>query len=42
MLDKAIVYRRHARLHEPLRQLEETSGFDWADLERHLTDLGKR
>ena len=42
MLDKAIVYRRHARLPEPLRQLVETYGFDWAELDRQLTDLGPR
>lgn len=42
MLDKALVYRRHARLPEPLRQLVETYGFDWAELDRQLTDLGPR
>jgi biopolymer transport protein ExbB len=42
MLDKTIVYRRHARLPEPLRQLVETYGFDWAELDRQLTDLGPR
>jgi biopolymer transport protein ExbB len=42
MLDKAIVYRRHARLPEALRQLVETYGFDWAELDRQLTDLGPR
>ncbi len=42
MLDKALVYRRHARLPEPLRQLVETYGFDWADLDRQLAGLGPR
>lgn len=42
MLDKAIVYRRHAGLPEALRQLVETYGFDWAELDRQLTDLGPR
>lgn len=42
MLDKAIVYRRHARLPEPMRQLVETYGFDWAELERQLAALGPR
>lgn len=41
MLDKAIVYRRHARLPEALRQLVETYGFDWAELDRQLTELGQ-
>ena len=40
LLDKVIVYRRHARLPEPLRQLVETYGFDWADLDRQISDLG--
>jgi len=40
MLDKAIVYRRHARLPEALRQLVETYGFDWAELDRQLARLG--
>jgi biopolymer transport protein ExbB len=40
MLDKTIVYRRHARLPEPLRQLVETYGFDWADLDRQIGKLG--
>jgi biopolymer transport protein ExbB len=40
LLDKTIVYRRYARLPEPLRQLVETYGFSWADLDRQLTDLG--
>jgi biopolymer transport protein ExbB len=40
VLDKAIVYRRHARLPEPLRQLVETYGFDWADLDRQIGSLG--
>ncbi len=42
MLDKAIVYRRHARLPEPLRQLVETYGFSWNDLDRQLGALGPR
>jgi biopolymer transport protein ExbB len=42
MLDKVIVYRRYARLPEALRQLVETYGFDWAELDRHLVDLGPR
>lgn len=42
MLDKALVYRRHAHLPESLRQLVETYGFDWAELDRHLTALGPR
>lgn len=42
MLDKTIVYYRHTRLPDPLRQLVETYGFDWAELDRHLTDLGSR
>lgn len=42
MLDKVIVYRRYARLPEDLRQLVETYGFDWAELDRHLVDLGPR
>jgi biopolymer transport protein ExbB len=42
ILDKALVYRRHARLPEPLRQLVETYGFDWAELDRHLTALGSQ
>jgi len=42
MLDKVLVYRRHARLPEPLRQLVETYGFDWAELDRQLTHLGPR
>jgi biopolymer transport protein ExbB len=40
MLDKAIVYRRHARLPESLRELVETYGFNWEDLDRHLASLG--
>jgi biopolymer transport protein ExbB len=42
MLDKTIVYYRHTRLPDPVRQLVETYGFDWAELDRHLTDLGSR
>ena len=42
MLDKALVYRRHARLPEALRQLVETYGFNWDDLDRQLADLGPR
>jgi biopolymer transport protein ExbB len=42
MLDKALVYRRHARLPEALRQLVETYGFDWAELDKHLNTLGPR
>ncbi len=42
MLDKTLVYRRHARLPEPLRQLVETYGFAWEDLDRHLHALGPR
>lgn len=42
VLDKAIVYRRHARLPEPLRQLVETYGFDWDDLDRQIGNLGPR
>ncbi|MEW5787301.1 MAG: MotA/TolQ/ExbB proton channel family protein [Pseudomonadota bacterium] len=40
MLDKALAYRRHARLPESLRQLVETYGFAWEDLERQLQALG--
>ena len=40
LLDKALVYRRHARLPESLRQLVETYGFAWSDLERSLQALG--
>jgi|JI10StandDraft_1071094.scaffolds.fasta_scaffold41671_3 biopolymer transport protein ExbB len=40
MLDKILVYRRHARLPESLRELVETYGFDWSELDRHLTALG--
>lgn len=42
MLDKALVYRRHARLPEAVRQLVETYGFDWGELDRRLGDLGPR
>ncbi len=42
MLDKAIVYRRHARLPEALRQLVETYDFRWEDLDRGIADLGPR
>ncbi|HEX8978649.1 MAG TPA: MotA/TolQ/ExbB proton channel family protein [Parasulfuritortus sp.] len=42
MLDKAIVYLRHARLPGPLLQLVETYGFSWTDLDRQLADLGPR
>ncbi len=42
MLDKVIVYRRYARLAEPLRGLVETYGFEWSELDRHLTVLGPR
>ncbi len=42
MLDKILVYRRHARLPESLRELVETYGFDWAELDRRLADLGPR
>lgn len=42
MLDKTIVYRRHARLPSPLRQLVETYGFGWSDLDRQITGLGPR
>ena len=42
MLDKVLVYRRHARLPESLRELVETYGFDWSELDRHLTGLGPR
>jgi len=40
MLDKILVYQRHARLPESLRQLVETYGFDWSELDRHLIALG--
>jgi hypothetical protein len=40
MLDKAFVYRRHARLPELLRQLVETYDFSGTDLDRQFTDLG--
>jgi biopolymer transport protein ExbB len=42
ILDKVLVYRRHARLPEAVRQLVETYGFDWAELDRRLGDLGPR
>ncbi len=42
ILDKTLVYRRHARLPEALRQLVETYGFSWTDLERQLVELGPR
>ncbi len=42
MLDKTLVYRRHARLPDALRQLLETYGFSWSDLERQLAELGPR
>jgi len=42
MLDKAIVYRRHARLPESLRQLVETYDFRWEDLDRGIADQGPR
>jgi biopolymer transport protein ExbB len=42
ILDKVLVYRRHARLPETVRQLVETYGFDWAELDRRLGDLGPR
>ncbi len=42
MLDKTIVYRRHARLPEHLRQLVESYGFSWDDLDRQVADLGMR
>ena len=42
MLDKALVYRRHARLPDSLRELVETYGFDWSELDRHLASLGPR
>ncbi len=42
MLDKVLVYRRHARLPETLRQLVETYGFNWEDLDRHIASLGPR
>lgn len=42
LLDKAIVYYRHARLPGPLRQLVETYGFNWTDLDRQLAKLGPR
>lgn len=42
VLDKAIVYRRYARLPVPLRQLVETYGFSWTDLDRQLVVLGPR
>ena len=42
MLDKTIAYQRHARLPEALRQLVETYGFNWDDLEQQLTALGPR
>ncbi|MCP5276737.1 MAG: MotA/TolQ/ExbB proton channel family protein [Thiobacillus sp.] len=40
LLDKVLVYRRHAYLPEPLRDLVETYGFDWAELDRQLVALG--
>jgi biopolymer transport protein ExbB len=40
LLDKVFVYRRHAHLPESLRDLVETYGFDWAELDRQLTGLG--
>lgn len=40
LLDKVLVYRRHAYLPEPLRELVETYGFDWAELDRKLVALG--
>lgn len=42
MIDKALVYRRYARLPAPLLDLVETFGFSWADLEQHLAALGPR
>ena len=42
MLDKAIVYRRYARLPGPLRQLAETYDFSWNDLDRQIAKLGPR
>ncbi len=42
MLDKAIVYRRHARLPASLRELVETYGFNWDELDRHIASLGPR
>lgn len=42
MLDKAIVYRRQTRLPEALRQLVETYGFEWSEMDRHLALLGPR
>ena len=42
ILDKTLVYRRHAHLPETLRQLVETYGFSWSDLERQLAELGPR
>jgi biopolymer transport protein ExbB len=42
MLDKAIVYRRHARLPESMRRLVETYGFSWDELGLRIADLGPR
>ena len=42
MLDKTIVYRRYARLPEPLRLLVETYGFSWTELEARIAELGPR
>jgi biopolymer transport protein ExbB len=42
VLDKTIVYYRHTRLPDPVRQLVETYGFDWNELDRQLTRLGSR
>lgn len=42
ILDKSFLYWRRARLPARLGQLVETYGFDWAELETALTELGPR
>ncbi|HNQ05088.1 MAG TPA: MotA/TolQ/ExbB proton channel family protein [Thiobacillaceae bacterium] len=42
MLDKALIYHRHARVPASIRKLVGTYGFDWTELDRQLEDLGPR
>jgi biopolymer transport protein ExbB len=42
MLEKGIIYARLVRLPEPLLDLVETYGFDWAELEKSLSALPEK
>lgn len=42
MIEKAVLYARHARLAQDVLDLIETYGFEWAELETRLSQLHER